>query len=201
MTSNFVGITPMDKIERWDRKAGARKDIDCPQIVKSYNRSMGGVDLADMLIALYRITVKTNRWYVKVFWHLIDIAKVNGWILYKRHRMQMGIPQKQQKTLLDFSCELAKSLIGANKVATSSSRGRPPKRKSEVANRGGKKPAVAIPCHDVRYDGLGHWPIPSSQKNRCRKCQSYCRMVCEKCKIYLCLLENRNCFKLFHTQS
>ena len=62
LTSNYVGINPLGTIERWVKKDGERKEIPCPQIVKAYNKSMGGVDLADMLIALYRIEVKTKRW-------------------------------------------------------------------------------------------------------------------------------------------
>ena len=94
--------------------------------------------------------------------------------------MQLSIPHKEEKTLLDFSCELAESLIKANKTVASSSRGRQTKRKRDVANKGGKKAAVAIPCHDVCYDRVGHWPVANSNKSCCRKCQKYCRIVCEK---------------------
>ena len=118
LTSNYVGINPLGTIERWVKKDGERKEIPCPQIVKAYNKSMGGVDLADMLIALYRIEVKTKRWYIKVFWHLVDIAKLNAWILYKSHYKQYGYPLKKMKSLVVFSKELADSLIHANKGAT-----------------------------------------------------------------------------------
>lgn len=190
----------MDTIQRWVKKEQARKDIQCPQVVKAYNKSMGGVDLADMLIALYRIAVKTKRWYVKVFWHLIDIAKVNGWILYRRHYKQYQLQRNKNKSLLLFTQELAEALIRANKVPTTNNRGRPSKRKSLEQRPGGKKPAVPLPCNDVRYDGLGHWPIPISDKKRCRLCQEYSRMSCEKCKLHFCLNQNRNCFRDFHTE-
>ena len=129
LTSNYVGIEPIDQIERWDITAGERNNVDCPQTVKGYNKSMGGVDLADMLIALYQISVKTKRYYINVFWHLVSIAKVNGWILYKGHRVQLSIPQKEKKTLLHFSCESAESLIKGSRTGTSSPRGRPKKEK------------------------------------------------------------------------
>ena len=108
-TPSYVGIEPMDQIERWDKTAGERKNFDCPHVVKAYNKSMGAVDLADILIALYRISVKIERWYIKIFWHLVAIAIVNGWILYERHRLQLSIPQKEEKTLFNFSCKLAES--------------------------------------------------------------------------------------------
>ena len=78
LTFNYVSIAPIAQIEKWDKKAGERKNFCCPQIVKAYSKSMGGVDLAVILIALYRISVKAKRWYVKVLWHIVDIAKVNG---------------------------------------------------------------------------------------------------------------------------
>ena len=118
-----------------DKAVGERKNVDCLQIVKAYNENMGGVDLANVFLALYLISVKTKRWFIKVFWYLVDIAKVNDWILYKRHRVQLSIPQKEKKTLLDFSCELAESLIKASKTVASSSRGRPTKRKSDFAKK------------------------------------------------------------------
>ena len=167
LCSNFVGIQPMETIERWEKKDKARKDIPYPQIVKAYNKSKGGVDLSDMLIALYRVEVKTKRWYIKVFWHLVDIAKVNVWILHRRHFKQYGLPSNKYKYLLIFSQEIAEGLIHANKVTTpGSSRGRPSKRKSTdncVEKRPErKKPSIPLPGDAVRYDYTGHWPIPTN---------------------------------------
>ena len=93
--SNYVGIEPVGVIKRWDKAYNSYKDILCPKIMLAYNKNMGGVDLADMLIPLYRIKVKTKRWYIKVFWHLIDISKVNAWNLYRRHFAQYEKPRRQ----------------------------------------------------------------------------------------------------------
>ena len=42
-----------------------------------YNENMGGIDLADMVISFNRLEVKTRGCYIKVFWHMVDIANVN----------------------------------------------------------------------------------------------------------------------------
>ena len=118
--SNFIGIEPMTSIERRCKKEKKKKDIPCPQIVKQYNKSIAGIDLADMVIALYRIPCKTKHWYQKIFWHLVDIAKVNAWLLYRRHYQHYEDAIKNQKSLLVFSCEIAEALTD--------SRVRPPKR-------------------------------------------------------------------------
>ena len=113
------------------QKMQARNEITCPQIVNAYNKSMGGVDLADRLIFLYRLEVETRRRYIKMFWHLVDIAKVNAWILYCHNYKQYGLPGDKNKSLLIFSLEINEGLIHANKAKTpNSSAGRVSERNS-----------------------------------------------------------------------
>ena len=191
----------MGTVSRWDKSENARKDIQCPSIVLSYNKSMGGVDLVDMLISLYRIKVKTKRWYNQVFWHLIDICKVNGWNLYRRHFVQINAPGEKMLSLCQFSNNLGASLMYSNKVVTGSQRGRPSKRKGSIgenSRKPSKKAVVATPYNDIRYDNTGHWPEAVEKKERCRHCQAYSRTKCTKCKLSLCLLKERNCFQNFH---
>ena len=125
LVSNFVGVEPIRKLKRWCGKEKVRKNIPCPQIVQQYNKSMGGVNLTDILLSLYQTPGKTKRWYQKIFWHLIDITKINAWVLYRRHFRQNGKPHKNHKSLLQFSLELSDALILASKVNLSSSNGQP----------------------------------------------------------------------------
>ena len=55
LVSSYVRVMPVEDIVRWCKKASARKAASCPQIVVVYNKCMGGVDLADMLIALFAL--------------------------------------------------------------------------------------------------------------------------------------------------
>ena len=56
-----------------------------PAIVGEYNQHMGGVDLLDMLLALYRISVKSKKWSSPIVHFCFNAAVVVGWLLYKRH--------------------------------------------------------------------------------------------------------------------
>ena len=73
---NFAAVAPMVSVKRWCEEAKEKKQISCPQIIKSYNSGMGGVGLANMFLYLYRISVKIQQWYLKIFWHCVDIARL-----------------------------------------------------------------------------------------------------------------------------
>ena len=78
LASNFTGTKPMETLNRWDNYEREKKDIACLKIVSMYNKRMGGVNPADMFIALYRIQCKSMHcMYIKLFWHMVDIAKLN----------------------------------------------------------------------------------------------------------------------------
>ncbi len=115
LTSNYFGVEPIKQIERWCKAASERKNVPCPQIVAVYNKCMGGVDLADMLISFYGIEVKTMQWYVKIFWHLVHTAKVYAWLLYRRHYQQAEHPAKNEKSLFTFTTDIADTLMHAKK--------------------------------------------------------------------------------------
>ena len=204
LASNFVGVEPMMQVSRWCSKEKAKVAVQCPKIVMCYNGGMFGVDLADMLISLYRITVKTKRWYVKIFWHCVDIAKVNAWLLYRRHCKQQGIPAKRQLPLLNFVLQLSDTLTAKKETPVMQRLpGRPPKRRSlemDETPKAGRKPFSPAPGFMTKKDQTGHWPeIRSKQKGRCRHCPSgYSRTFCKKCDVCLCLTGQRNCFFDFH---
>ena len=93
----------MKHVEKWDKSLKKHVPVPLPEGVAEYNGSMGGVDLADMFISLYRTPYKCKRWYLRVLFYCVDICKVNAWVLYRRQCWQKGIPKKKQMALLDFT--------------------------------------------------------------------------------------------------
>lgn len=153
-----------------------------------------------MLVELYRINIRSKRFYLRIIFHLIDVCVVNAWLLYRRH---CSLQKEKNKTLIQFRTEIAHALLKAGK-SMSKKRGRPSRKNSkENSPQSFKKRRILgpRPINDVRYDGIGHWPEHSDNKQRCKLCiKAYSRMKCKKCEIYLCLNKNNNCFFNFHVK-
>ncbi|KAG0426898.1 hypothetical protein HPB47_026017, partial [Ixodes persulcatus] len=71
-----------------------------------------------MLVELYRTTLRFKKWYLKVFFHLIDVVVVNYWLLYRRDADAANITKKGQLTLLKFKAEIAWALRDEKKIST-----------------------------------------------------------------------------------
>ncbi|XP_049813705.1 piggyBac transposable element-derived protein 3-like [Schistocerca nitens] len=56
--SSFCGLEPMKAVKLWNTIQKRKIDVTCPNIVSFYNNHMGGVDLAGMLVELYRVPLK-----------------------------------------------------------------------------------------------------------------------------------------------
>ena len=74
-----------------------------PACVQQYNTYMGGVDTSDHLAQSYPTPRKTLKWYIKVFYNLLDLSVVNSFSVYK----ELGGRLAQ----LEFKLELLDGLI------------------------------------------------------------------------------------------
>ncbi|KAL7634844.1 UNVERIFIED_CONTAM: hypothetical protein RMT77_015221 [Armadillidium vulgare] len=203
LASTFVGKSLGKKVQRWCPKSKSKIEINCPQMVEEYNKFMGGVDLNGMLLALYRIKLRSNnKWYMPIFFYLLKVAVTNAWLLYRRQYDQLFPGDKKFMSLLDFQIEIAYGLTMAGKMPHQlvKQRGRPSL--SEPENKRSKTSAsVALPSKDVRLDGFGHFPSYDKKQHRCRHCTNgRTHLMCLKCQIFLCLNKDRNCFLIFHTK-
>ena len=126
LLSSFLQAHPVDLVERFDKKQNKTVEVPRPNIVKQYNKCMGGVDLADMLLALYRIEVKSKKFYHRFIFHLLDICVVNSWILYRRNINAEAGKQTKYMPLIYFKMLIVEGLISTGKPRSCTpKRGRP----------------------------------------------------------------------------
>ena len=202
LLSTFAGMEPINKVNRWFSSLKQRREIDCPDVVRIYNKHMGGVDLLDSLLGLHRTNVRSKKWYHRIFFHCMDMVVVNSWLLYRRVHVQNQL-NVASLSLADFKADLAESLC---KFRKGSAKKRPKGRPSleteldVVAKKARRQDP--IPTKDVRTDETGHWPTWTNERLRCRMpaCNGQSRVKCEKCQTSLCFSKNSNCFKTFHTE-
>ena len=72
------------KVQRYSQKEKKRIQIDCPDVIREYNKHMGGTDRQDKNIAKYRISFRGKKWYWSIFTWFVDIAIQNCWVLHKK---------------------------------------------------------------------------------------------------------------------
>ncbi|XP_063921127.1 piggyBac transposable element-derived protein 3-like [Zophobas morio] len=201
LLSTFCGSQPVDIVERFDRKGKRRVEVTRPNMIKLYNNFMGGVDLLDGLISYYRISLGSRKWYLKLFFHLIDLALVSAWLKYKTDMQKSNMDKKDILDSLGFRAEVAEALCRVGKDENTRKRGRPSgsteKNYEEKKRRGATKP---IPQFDVRTDKVAHFPSYNKERQRCKRplCGLKTYFYCVKCKVHLCITKTRNCFAEFH---
>lgn len=193
LLSTFVGSKPEMEVKRYFASEKKHKMIPCPKAIKTYNQHMGGVDLLDSLLGYYRIKIRSKKWYLRIFFHMLDLTLVNAWLLYKRNT-------GEKLALKDFKACVAEGLCHAGKPVRK--RGRP---FSDVQNlleeKKARGSAAVMPTRDVRLDNIGHLPNWLETRQRCKMptCKGFTYVSCEKCKVTLCFHKNKNCYKMFHS--
>lgn len=202
MASTCTGIYPEHNLLRYSKHERQRINVPAPAVVRLYNQNMGGVDICDQLMEYYRTWFKTRKWTWKVILHFLDLALVNAWVQYifvaKSNRME----KKKIKDLLQFKLEVAEALVATSDLNRSvldsdEDEEEPRAKRSKFFN-----PPSKMPCGDKRYDGYEHFPaiddISTPRMCRNENCKGRTKINCIKCKVYLCLSKNKNCFKDFH---
>ena len=161
--------------------------VDC-----EYNFSMDRINKTDHHLANYSVPRNfSKKYYRKIFFHLLDMALWNSYLLYKS-------AAKLELSPLQYRVKIIRESIE--------------KYRPELPNTTSGRPSPFR--HPVRYTP-GHFPIelPPSEKKRAptrrcvicaqkrdehgKKVRKETRYQCEKCKESMCITP---CFKEYHTQ-
>lgn len=208
LCSTYVGTKPFQrtnsvsqpsKIARYNRKEKSYDDIDCPQIIREYNAHMGGVDLMDSYMGRNGLQIKTQDMATRIFYHLLDMATTNAFVLYRRlnaekNRTADDDEKIKDMTMYEFRLSIAKELCAS---VEKRSVGRPlSAAQPTISNGVGKK--AAHPVASVRFDEVNHFPEWGSKKSSklCKKSETH--TFCTKCNIHLCFSKAKNCFTKYH---
>ncbi|KAL7867876.1 hypothetical protein SRHO_G00092600 [Serrasalmus rhombeus] len=204
MASNFVGVGTMDEVQRWDKKKALFVMVSRPEVVKLYNDAMGGDDLLDQLVSLYRTEIRSKKWTLRMITHAFDMAVVNSWLEYRLDAKRANIQTKDIQDLLHFKMNVAQSLVRVHKTMAAK-RGRPSMspEPQHVPQRPVCRPFQDVrPLPEVQYDMVDHMPNYDEKKEatRCKmpKCTGKTHVFCDKCNIHLYFVPQRNCFKAAH---
>ena len=175
-------INDILSFQRREKGSKTKSSVPCPKVAKLYNNSMGGADLMDQHTAAYRLDRKSFRFYLRIFFDLMNIAFVNSYLI-----CNMKDPNKLPP--LDYKILVAKNLIqyhqGPKRLVPMS---RPSKRKNQpesIDNHGGH-----LPDYQAMGKGCAYYAM-ESKENRTF-------VICLTCNISLCLVKERNCFQKHH---
>ena len=67
VASTLYGKEPMKKKRRYIKDKGGRVEIDQPNSISVYNKTMGGVDRMDQNIGAYMINIRSKKWWWPLF--------------------------------------------------------------------------------------------------------------------------------------
>lgn len=144
----------------------------------------------DGLMGRYHIRAKNRNIMIRLFYHFVDMAATNTFILHKRLHAEKALDSNKvsDENLLhlpDFREEIAAGLVSfRNKRAV----GRPSVQNLDESlslqpgTLGVGKRAVHQ-VTDLRFDGVDHFPVSVDRKakKRCKQCmKSDTQLVCSK---------------------
>ncbi|XP_071129298.1 piggyBac transposable element-derived protein 4-like [Mytilus edulis] len=166
-----------------------------PSVVNYYNKYMGGVDRSDQMITYINSVVKSFKWWKKVIFHVLAIAVLDAYTLYKADH-----PNITHKA---FRRQLITELVSNNPIE-SDKVGRPSNAKLERLSERhfisrivgvGKKKNIARLCKVCNEAEKNNVNMNNLQKRK-RPGHETC-YECRECNVSLCI---EPCFKIWHTQ-
>jgi len=93
---NVIMISTMHDNGLIDESSGAEKK---PEVITYYNSTKGGVDVVDELKGEYSVSRISCRWSLTIFFALMNIAGINGQIIFRENTNQLISRRLFLKTL------------------------------------------------------------------------------------------------------
>ncbi len=169
------------KQRRTRQVTGGLETTQKPKAIEEYNQYMGGVDRSDQLVTYYGFRHCSKKWWKRAFFHLMELAMVNAYLLYRHNTPN----KKERMSHLQFRLAVATGLLHTTLPT-------PIQRPLTVSGEG-------LPLRPTRR----HFPEPAGGWPDCRVCsdrgsgkRKQTQWQCRSCKVAMCVYP---CFERFHT--
>jgi len=101
-----TAFSPSEKKEAMrTQRNGTSVKVQCPKSISEYTRGMGGVDRIDRHHALYSVSRKSKKWWLRIVYFILDAAVVNAFNLYA------AVHPDPSPRLLQFHLQLFRGLV------------------------------------------------------------------------------------------
>ena len=97
----------MVAVKQRSSKEKKNVDVNQPVAIAANNTHMGGVDLHDQFVSLYRINIGGKKWWWPIFMYVLDTAVKNAWLIYH---------QKSKCSLLEYRWSLVCYFLSTRSV-------------------------------------------------------------------------------------
>jgi hypothetical protein len=174
--TNDTTTSTMDICTR--RGQGGLVQIQRPTVISKYNMYMGGVDVADMRRLHCSSTIMgQNRWWLKLFFYLLDVGTSNALVLYNEAMKGKQAPLN----IVEYKTLLVQSLVGQK-----------------------LKDLAHDKDDEVEHTMV---KLPGANRQRCSYCaltgkHSRTRFMCSGCEVPFCSIGSgkttKDCFALAH---
>ena len=154
-----------------------------PEAVVDYNVGKKGVDVSDQLATYYATPRKCKKWYLNLFFHLVDTVVVNAFVIQRL----LGGRWKHKAfnlAIIESLCPIDRRRDPLPAAAGPSRRRQAPARRSD--------PPPPLPA--------GHQLVKTPKPRRCKQCKLQnkrraVKFACSLCDVGLCPVP---CFATFH---
>ena len=163
---NVLILSTLHNNNKIDEETGSARK---PEIVTFYNTTKGGVDTVDQMSSVYNCARNTRRWPMEIFYRLLNIASINGFIIYCKNGNE---PMKRRKFLKKLCYELVQEHL-KNRTTIDSLPKQLKEKLARVTNSG----------------EMQNEPPRSGKRQRCYNCSGTDRKTkyyCSLCYKFLC---------------
>ena len=74
IASNYLCPEPVGQCQQWSKTEKEYVTASCPHVVEDYNKYMGGVDLSDMMMSMYGLTMRCKCWYLRLWYYCAELS-------------------------------------------------------------------------------------------------------------------------------